>query len=772
MRSIVLVVSFLLSTLAQAQCTLVLSGHVIDVHDRTALEYAVVTIVELSRTMQADSAGNFRMDDLCPGIYTVLVSHVGCDPMQRKVQLRKNVSIELKLEHHAHELRDAEVKGKRPDENVGQAHKELDKSAMERSGGGTLAEMLATIPGVNTLNSGPTISKPVIHGLSGNRILILNQGIRQEDQQWGTEHAPNLDPFSTDKLTVVKGAAGVQYGSDALGGVVITEPLELPREAGIRGEARVIGRINGRGGGGNAMLQGGVNGLRGFGWRVQGSGRYLGDSHAPEYVLSNTGASEVGASASVGYRDHRWNASAYYSYFTRELGILRAAHIGNLTDLNNAIASGKPWYIGEFTYDIDAPRQTVEHHLLKAEAGYALSEHDRIVLTYAYQADDRREYDIRRAGRSGTPSIDLFLGTHTADAVLKHWLGKHIHGKVGVNGVFQENTNVPGTGVRPLIPNYRKQSGGVFLLEHLPVGKKLELEAGARSESTRLDVAKYTLDDVLITPHHDFVNSAVSLGANWSITDSVRVRFNVSTAYRPPHVSELYSEGLHHGAAAIETGDDGLQSERSWKGTLDVEATWLKGRLTTELTFYADHINNFIYLRPDGVELTIRGAFPVLQYVATDAFLHGLDAMLQYRLARRWNVRSKTSFVRGRDMVLDEWLLQVPSDRTETTLLFSVPQAGKWTAVEVGPSSTVVFQQSRIPVGVDFSDPPGTYHLLGVSASATRTLRRGELCLGLNASNLLNTAYRDYMDRFRYYADARGLDLAVWIRYSFGTNRS
>ncbi|MFZ1689366.1 MAG: TonB-dependent receptor [Flavobacteriales bacterium] len=768
MRSAVLVFLFVNSILVQAQCTLVLSGRVVDAHDRSALEYATVTVVELQRSVQADEQGNYTIGALCPGKYSLRVSHVGCDPIDRKVDVRKDVLLDLKLEHHAQELHQAEVKGKRPDENVGQAHEVLDKSAMERNAGKSLAEMLATIPGVNMLSSGPTISKPVIHGLSGNRILTLNQGIRQEDQQWGTEHAPNLDPLSSDRLTVVKGAACVQYGSDALGGVVITEPVELPRDAGINGEVRAIGLLNGRGGGGNALLQGGVKGIRGLGWRVQGSGRYLGDSQAPDYVLSNTGADEAGASASVGYRDHRWNVSAYYSYFRRELGIMRASHIGSLTDLNNAINSGTPWYVADFTYDIDAPRQNVQHHLLKAEAGYAISDRDRIVITYGYQADDRQEYDLRRGGRSGTPAIDLFLTTHTADAVLKHWIGKRVHGKFGVNGVCQENLNVPGTGVRPLIPNYRKQSGGVFLLEHCPLGAKVELEAGGRFEGTRLNVAKYTLDDVLIIPQHDFTNTAFSLGANWSVKDSVRLRFNVGTAYRPPHVSELYSEGLHHGAAAIEIGDAQLLNERSFKGAVDLEATWFSGKLSTDLTLYADHINDFIYLRPDGVTLTIRGAFPVFRYVATDALLYGLDATLQYRLAAHWSLRSRTSLVRGRDLVEDEWLFQMPSDRTENALLFSAPHAGRWSAVEVGPSSTVVFEQSRIPVGVDFTDPPGTYHLLGLSASATRALGKGEIRMGLQANNILNTGYRDYMDRFRYYADARGTDLTFWIRYSFG----
>lgn len=759
---------FLLVQGQVTECSLLLSGSVLDEHNKEPLAFAEVFLPQLEKGAVADESGHFLITGLCPGRYVVRVMHLGCTPMDRTISLEKDLVIDFRLEHHAHELHEFEVAQQRPDEGVGQPQQQVDKDRMERNTGRSLGEMLATIPGVNMLQTGPTISKPVIHGLSGNRVLTLNQGIRQEDQQWGTEHAPNLDPFSSDRVTVVKGAASVQYGSDAIGGVVITEPVELPREAGISGEVRGIGLFNGKGGGGNGLLQGGVKGIRGLGWRVQGSGRYIGDSDASSYVLSNTGLRESAASASVGYRDHRWNASAFYSYFQRELGILRASHIGNLTDLENAISSGTPWYVGEFSYAIDAPRQDVEHHLLKAEAGYAIKDRSRIVLTYGYQADDRQEFDLRRGGRSSTPAIDLFLVTQTADVVLKHWIGKSIHGKVGVSGAYQENTNIPGTGIRPLVPNYRKQSGGVFLLEHYPISTKMEMEAGARLEATRLDVAKYTYENLFITPQHAFTNSAFSIGANWSVKDSLRMRFNVSSAYRPPHVSELYSEGLHHGAAAVERGEATLNSERSLKATADLEADWLKGRLSTDITLYADRINDFIYLRPDGVQLTIRGAFPVFQYVATDAFLYGIDATLQYRFARAWSIRSRTSLVRGRDLNRNEWLFQVPSDRTENALLVTLPKAGSWSALEMSASSTVVFEQSRIPVGLDFSGPPSTYHLVGLSATATRTLGKNELRVGLQANNILNTAYRDYMDRFRYYADARGTDVTFWVRYSFG----
>lgn len=750
-----------------ASCSFTLHGTVIDEHDRTPLPFAEIYVLETERGAVADESGRFMIDRLCAGSYTMRVTHLGCEPVLKKVSIQADEVIDFRLEHHAHELHEFEVARSRPDEHVGQAHDALDKAAMERAAGSTLGEMLAKLPGVSVLSSGPNIAKPVIHGLSGNRILTLNQGVRQEDQQWGTEHAPSLDPLTSERITVVKGAAAVQYGSDALGGVVIAEPVELPRDRGLQGEVRMQGVLNGRGGGAHGMLQGGVHGVRGLGWRVQGSGRYLGDSRSPGYVLSNTGVHEGGGSASIGYSDHRWNSTVYYSYFGRELGILRTAHIGNLTDLRAALSSDEPWYTGDFTYGISAPRQVVQHHLAKVDVAYAVSDRGRLQFVYGYQANDRQEYDVRRGGRSDIPALDLFLITHTGEAVWKHWFGKKIHGKLGASGLQQENFNEPGTGVRPLIPNYRKRSGGVFLLEHAPITDRLELEFGARLEKTLLQVARYDADAILVRPEHAFTNHALSFGANWAVKDSVQLRFNVSTAFRPPNVSELYSEGLHHGAAAIEVGDDRLRSERSLKAVADLEANWFHGRLITAITIYADRINDYIYLRPAGMELTVRGAFPVFQYTATDALLTGADARVMYRFTEHWSWELRGSTVRARDLKLNEWLFQMPSDRLENTITRKIDARGEWGALELSLISTLVLRQQRIPVGLDFSLPPDTYHLVGCQASVARKIGVREMRFGLRGTNLINAHYRDYMDRFRYYADARGADITLWITCSF-----
>jgi iron complex outermembrane receptor protein len=752
----------------QDNCKLTISGTVIDDHDRTPLSFAEIFLPDKQIGTVADENGHYRLTGLCPGTYLIRVMHLGCEPVERIIELKKDLVLDHRLEHHHEELKELEVIRERPDENVGRSQAKLERSQMENAGGADLATMLSGVAGVNMIRSGPTIAKPIIHGLYGNRILMLNQGIRQEDQQWGTEHAPNIDPFSADRITVVKGAAAVQYGADAMGGVVITEPVQLPSGTGISGELRAGGHSNGRGGNGAALLEGGSGKLRGFGWRLQASGRYSGDQEAPDYVLSNTGLREAGGSAAIGMQRIRFNANVYYSYFIRDLAILRAAHIGNLTDLQLAIERQRPWYVAPFTYEIDAPRQGVDHHLLKAESAYFITERGQLVATYSYQTNSRQEFDRQRNISTDVRALDLALTTHTADLVYKHWIGKKLHGKIGANGLYQENVNVTGTGIRPLIPNYVRSTAGLFILEHYPISERLELEAGVRIETAELNVYRFDDNDVWGSTQHSFTNSAISGGLNWNINDHWRSRANISSAYRPPHVSELYSEGLHHGAAAVEIGDATLTNERSLKAVAEIDGELLKEKLLFTVTVYHDLIRDYIYLRPGGTLLTIRGAFPVFNYVSTDARLLGSDAAIRYKFSPVWSVQAKASIVRGDDIGTSAPLYLMPSDRMQLSLRYEKKELRKWRDLQLEVGMNMVAQQIRMPEDIDLMEAPRGYDLLGASASIVRPLGKNEVRIEISASNILNERYRDLLDRFRYYADARGSDISIWVRYGFG----
>ncbi len=221
-------------------CTYTLSGQITDEHDQSPLEYASIYIQDLGRGATADERGNYVLTNLCEGTYRLLIRHVGCEPKEAFITINKNMIKAFALEHHTRELNEVVVKGEVEDTNVSLATSELSETQLDQSRGKTLGESLKSLSGVNSLQSGPTISKPVINGLHSNRILIMNNGIRQEGQQWGQEHAPEIDPFSATGFKVIKGAATVRYGADAIGGIVLVEPPSLLSNREFKGSVNMI----------------------------------------------------------------------------------------------------------------------------------------------------------------------------------------------------------------------------------------------------------------------------------------------------------------------------------------------------------------------------------------------------------------------------------------------------------------------------------------------------------------------------------------------------
>jgi iron complex outermembrane receptor protein len=606
----------------------------------------------------------------------------------------------------------------------------------------------------------------VIHGLHGNRILILNNGIRQEGQQWGAEHAPEIDPFIARRLTVVKGAASVRYGADAIGGVIVVEPAPLPIHAGARGEVNLVGYANGRGGIASGQAEGGSRRFDGLGWRLQGTAKRAGDAQAPDYVLSNTGVAEQSVSGGVGYRKDKYGLEAFVSHFHSNVAILRSAHVGNLTDLQRALDSPQPWYIRDFTYNIDNPRQNVNHSLLKLSGFANLPRLGALSVQYGGQRNARQEFDSRRAGRSEKPALDLQLFTHTVDAVLEHAPKGSFSGSAGVNLLYQDNNNIPGTGVLPLVPNYNTYAAGAFATEKWSKGK-WTLEGGARYDYRYLQVQRFNAHNELVKPDFSFRNASATAGALFYLNPQWTFKTNVGTAWRPPNVSELYSQGLHHGLGAIEEGNDSLRTEKSVKWINTVNYTG--GRLSFEGSVYLNRINDYIYLEPQAEpRLTIRGAFPVFRYTQTDARLAGADASLAYQLPGGLTFRSKASLVRARDLRRNDFLIFMPSDRFENSLTYRWDKLGRLTNAFLTLGATNVRRQNRVPEGMDYATAPDAYMLVNAEGGFTVPLAGHPFTLGLNVSNALDITYRDYLNRLRYYADDPGRNVTLRLKYEFG----
>jgi iron complex outermembrane receptor protein len=266
----------------------------------------------------------------------------------------------------------------------------------------------------------------------------------------------------------------------------------------------------------------------------------------------------------------------------------------------------------------------------------------------------------------------------------------------------------------------------------------------------------------------DFQNVSASLGAIYTLAPGVEVKAYAGTAWRAPNVNELFSEGVHHGTASVEIGDPTLVPERALNAIFTL--AYAGSRVFhTEMSIYHNTINDFIYLRPDPEPtLTIRGAFPTFRYDQVNARLSGADLVVKLQALRRLTWITKASWLHAQNRSEQEPLIYMPANRMEHTLKWDMEQVTGLPDTYLSLSSRHVLRQNRTPESLrDYAPPPPGYTLLGIDAGARIPLRRKSLMIGCSLSNLLNTAYRDYLNRFRYYADEPGRNITIRFQFQF-----
>lgn len=749
-------------------CDCFIQGIVRDHHSHLPIAGATVLIEGQNKGVFTDEAGNYRLSGLCPGSYTLESRIVGYQPVKQTINLHAGHKEDFDLEEDEVHLHAVEISANRTDAPSSQPLTTLIGSELDLTRGNSLAESLKGVTGVNTLQTGSSISKPVIHGLHSNRVLIINNGVRQEGQQWGSEHAPEIDPFVARRVSVVKGAAGVRYGSDAIGGVILVEPEELPFNQSISGEVNLVGFSNGRQGVTSGTVQGGVKGLEGFGWRAQGTFKRGGNSRTPNYFLDNTGIREKNFSIGAGYRRKGFGLDVFYSRFNTQLGIFSGAHIGSITDLMAVIANGEPFIKSGFSYSLGRPYQDVTHDLLKAEAHYHFTNGNRIQWTFAKQMNDRSEFDLHRPRNDSLaalnkPELNFKLTTLTNDVVWDHkpLFGK-LAGQVGVSTLYQYNM----MSGRPLIPNFDQFTAGVFWIERW-VKNNWELEGGIRYDRRWLTVYRF-VNKVKVTDQFDFGNLSGTLGASRTLSEKLTARLNLGTAWRAPNVSELFSDGVHHGSATYEQGDASLKPEQAFNSIASI--AYASDRVKIELGGYFNYINQFMYLKPQSEPIqTIRGAFPYFKYTETNASFAGVDLSATTKVWGGLSWITKVSYLRAYDVKNDDYLVLIPSNRWENQLKFELSKWGKTKDTFISVGNLLVGEQKRVPDNSDFLAPPSGYSLWNAQLGTTIPFSSNqELEVSLVAQNIFDTVYRDYMNRFRYYTDDLGRNLSLRIKWKFG----
>lgn len=743
------------------------------VEDKAGQPLPSAVVHFIGKHFVSDTKGRVIIPNLAKGKYPIKVNYLGFLDYEAIVTIPAVNPYKVVMQEEVNQLAGTTLIGHVAKPVI--ASVAIDKPKLQQKSGEELAKVLTTVAGVSMIQTGATIAKPVIHGLHSNRILILNNEVRQEGQQWGADHAPEIDPAVADKITVIKGADAVRYGSDALGGVVVIAPNQLPYGDGLHGQLSPSFASNGRKSATTLKLESGLPGLLHWAWRVQGTLKRSGDVHTADYMLNNTAAAEANFSAAIGMRQEAGSAELFYSRYENESGVFYGSHIGNLDDLLARFEIGRPLTTYPFSYSIEAPKQKVIHHLLKAKAYYFLPFGGKLTAQYAFQKDIRQEFSVRRLDRTRIPALNMWLTTHLAEVFWENIDTQHWKTLVGGSFSLQDNYNQPGTGVVPVIPNFASVGYGAFAIEKYHKDN-WNAEAGLRYDYKYLSADGYDMYSQRYGGEHDFHNITYSLGGAWQATPHTALSSNIGVAWRAPQVNELYSSGLHHGAGTYNLGEASLSPETGAKWITSLSYTHPERGIYLTADAYVQLIKNYIYDYPTGETRTLfSGVYPIFQYTQADALFRGVDIDASLRLvqwgafAQRLSYGLRGSVVFANELKTDRYFPFIPAPRLSQSLEWKAQPKGLFQTLEASIGHTFVAKQTRFEPSQELvATTPDAYHLFEAAIGGTIAIAEQQtLSVRLSCENLFNQLYKEYTNRFRYYAHDLGRNVYLRLNYNF-----
>ncbi len=656
------------------------------------------------------------------------------------------------------------VTGVRQQASINSVSNKIDESLIDRSMGKSLASILEHVSGVSSIQTGTTVAKPVINGMYGNRILIVNNGARQTGQQWGVDHAPEIDQNSSGSIEVIKGAESVRYGSEALGGIIVMNQKALPYgQTALSGHLRTLYGNNGKRYSVVAQAEGTMHFSKNLAWRLQGTYANSGDQSTAKYVLNNTGYREHDFSASLGYKLNALKLEGYYSMYNLKLGVLNSAQLGSEDLLKERIALGQPAEVYPYSRHINYPFQQIVHHTAIGKVYFDAGKYGNFFWQTAFQADDRQENRIRRMNLSYIPAVSMYL-TSFQNQLKWNLAYNKWNTEAGASYLHIRNRNQTGTGVVPLIPNYTEYDLGIYAIQKYRNGN-WTAEAGIRFDNQETRASGYDYTGKLYGGHHVFSNFSYNLGTSYRFNEQLKLTSNLGLAWRAPHVHELYSNGNELGSGMFVMGDSTMHSEQStkWVTSLSYRSAFAEVRVDA----YLQWINGYIYDEPlKGRYVTvISGSYPLFQYKQTDAFFRGIDFDVRLRPIQHVEYHLLSGLIWANEKQTGNYLPYIPSARFDHDITWEDIRVGKGNAW-LQLKHRLVLKQTRFNPANDLIDfTPPTYNLFGLEAGIDWPLgERNKLRMLLAADNLFNNEYKEYTNRSRYYAHDMGRD----IRFSIG----
>ncbi len=571
---------------------IIFSGKITDAKTGAPLPGSSVYIADLKTGAIANNDGVYLINNVAPGRHLIEVSFVGYATYTEYVELTADTKKDFALSASILENNEVIVTGV---STATQIHRTptpvsiIKRQELIKITSSNLIDAISRKPGIAQVSSGPAISKPVIRGLGYNRVIVMNDGVRQEGQQWGDEHGIEIDEYSVSKIEILKGPASLMYGSDAMAGVINILTNTPAAEGTFKGSILANYQTNNRLRGIGSTM--GAYHKNGFNWNLYGSykaaadykNKYDGSVYNSKFNELNTGG-YIGFNGSWGY------SHLVFSSFNQHTGIIEGERDsnGNFSKPLPGGAVGLPTADDFNTVSPQIPWQQINHKKLVSDNSFNIG-NGRFSLTLGYQNNQRSEF-----GNIDDPSEkELFFDLHTGtySAIYHFRENNNWRTSLGANGMTQTNKN---KGANALIPNYNLFDIGVFLFTQ-KTANRFTLSGGVRFDHRSLHSKSYFdgANQKFIDFRKNFANLSGSGGISYQASKKMILKFNIARGFRAPSIPELGSNGTHEGTNRYEYGDQNLKSETSFQ--LDGGLEWNTEHISFTASFFYNSINNFIF---------------------------------------------------------------------------------------------------------------------------------------------------------------------------------
>lgn len=729
MRKLILLLLLAATTIGYAQNSL--RGTVIDQQTNEPVIGASVYISKLEKGSITDLHGNFTIQDLPEGNHKLMVSSLNYSSSSLTVILPHPDPLEIFLSPSAIEMEEVIVSTpfhQLQSENVMKVER-ATVDDLTKIGAINFSEGIAKIAGVESITTGSGIGKPVIRGLSSNRVLVYTQGVRLENQQFGDEHGLGVSSSGIESVEVIKGPASLLYGSDALGGVLYLNPEKyaLADSTNIDGGATYYSNTLGTEA--NAGFKSSSEKLK---FLIRGNYATHSDYETGDGErVTNTRFNEWDLKTGVGYRTNKYKGDLRYNLNSSNLGIPEEMGVQSASK------------------EVLEPYQEIQNHVLSFDNKFYFDS-SSLDVKVGYLFNDRKEFEEEHdeegpeeeeENHEEEAALEMHLETLNYDAKYHLPVMSNFETIVGIQGMFQTNKNF---GEEILIPDANTTDFGILATTHYHL-EKIDIQAGLRYDNRRIESEGsgiFGSEEFIPEIDRSFNSYNGALGIKFNIIPTISSRINLATGFRAPNLAELTSNGIHHGSNRYEVGNPSLKNEQNYQ--LDLVMEYRNEHFEVFANAFYNNITDYIYLNPTAER---REDSPVFNYVQNDARLYGGETGIHIH-PHPWDwlhIESSYEIVIGKKQDEDHLPL-IPAPSVLNTFRLETG-AYKWFEDSysfISVKST--FDQNRVDM---FETPTGGYSLLNAGFGGAVNLSATQLQLRLSGKNLLNRSYISHLSRLK-----------------------